>query len=48
MEDTYAYKGWLNSDFFWKRVGAFIGYGIVVAIIYYLVLFLLLLGLSYL
>lgn len=25
-KDTYSYKGWLNSDFFWKRALAVMGY----------------------
>ena len=24
--DTYSYKGWLNSDSFWKRAFAILGY----------------------
>lgn len=29
MEDTYSYKGWLNSDSFLKRAFAVYGYGFV-------------------
>ena len=28
-EETYSYKGWLNSDSFVKRVFAIMGYGIM-------------------
>jgi hypothetical protein len=28
-EDTHSYKGWLNSDSFWKRAVAVFGYNIV-------------------
>ena len=28
-EDTYSYKGWLNSDRFIKRAFAVLGYGIM-------------------
>lgn len=36
LEDTYSYKGWLNSDSFWKRVWAIYGYGVVATAIIYL------------
>ena len=28
QEDTHSYKGWLNSDSFWKRALAVLGYGV--------------------
>jgi len=28
-EDTHSYKGWLNSDSFWKRAFAVFGYSVV-------------------
>ena len=28
--DTYSYKGWLNSDNFWKRAFAIVGYSYAV------------------
>jgi hypothetical protein len=28
-QDTYSYKGWLNSDFFWKRIMAVYGHYIL-------------------
>ncbi len=28
-EETYSYKGWLNSDSFLKRVLAIMGYGAI-------------------
>ena len=28
-EDTYSYRGWLNSDNFWKRVVGIWGYMMV-------------------
>jgi len=31
-EDTYSYKGWLFSDFFYKRALAVLGYHIVAQI----------------
>ena len=32
--DTYSYKGWMNSDFFWKRVfGVMYYYGIASVIV---------------
>ena len=43
-EDTYSYKGWLNSDTFLKRAFAIYGYmmvaGLIVAIPFYIILFL--------
>jgi hypothetical protein len=32
-EDTYSYKGWLNSDSFMKRAFAIYGYGLVAGLI---------------
>tara|TARA_Y100000310_G_C20233185_1_gene601218 strand:+ start:99 stop:299 length:201 start_codon:yes stop_codon:yes gene_type:complete len=32
-EDTYSYKGWLNSDSFMKRAFAIYGYGIIPGLI---------------
>ena len=32
-EDTYSYKGWLNSDSFMKRAFAVYGYGLVAGLI---------------
>lgn len=29
LKDTHSYKGWLNSDSFWKRVWAIYGYGAI-------------------
>jgi len=28
-DETYSYKGWLNSDFFIKRVFGVIGYALI-------------------
>ena len=35
-EDTYSYKGWLNSDHFLKRAFAILGYGSVATLILYI------------
>ena len=45
-DDTYSYRGWLNSDSFLKRAFAIIGYNIVAQIIISvaLVLFFMVLG----
>lgn len=32
-EETYSYKGWLNSDSFLKRAFAIYGYSLVAALI---------------
>ncbi len=32
-KDTYSYKGWLNSDSFWKRAFAIYGYSTVAAMV---------------
>lgn len=38
-EDTYSYKGWLNSDFIWKRALAVLGhYALAALSIYVLVI----------
>ncbi len=37
-EDTYSYKGWLNSDSFLKRAFAIMGYQSVAILIVYGVL----------
>ncbi|MEM4625502.1 MAG: hypothetical protein QXJ28_01935 [Candidatus Pacearchaeota archaeon] len=34
-EDTYSYKGWLNSDSFLKRAFAIAGYNMVAVLIIY-------------
>jgi hypothetical protein len=34
-EETYSYKGWLNSDSFWKRSLAVVGYSFVGTFIIY-------------
>jgi len=34
-EDTYSYKGWLNSDSFLKRAFAVFGYSLIPALIFY-------------
>ena len=43
-EDTYSYKGWLNSDVFLKRAFAVYGYaavaGLIIAVPLYLIFFL--------
>ena len=31
--DTHSYKGWLNSDSFWKRAFAILGYSTVAGLI---------------
>lgn len=39
--DTHSYKGWLNSDSFWKRAFAILGYstvaGLIVSIPFYII-----------
>ena len=44
-EDTYSYKGWLNSDRFLKRAFACLGYqmvaGLIIAIPFYAIMFIL-------
>jgi len=42
-EETYSYKGWLNSDSFWKRALAVVGYSFVGTFIIYGVLIILIL-----
>lgn len=41
--DTHSYKGWLNSDSFWKRAFAILGYNsaasFLIAIPFYLIMF---------
>lgn len=41
-EDTYSYKGWLNSDKFLKRAFAIYGYmlvaGLIIAIPFYIII----------
>lgn len=39
MKDTHSYKGWLNSDFFWKRAVAIYGYAMATGITAYLLAF---------
>lgn len=34
-EDTYSYKGWLNSDSFLKRAFAVFGYSLISTLIIY-------------
>jgi len=34
-EDTYSYKGWLNSDSFLKRAFAVFGYSLIPVLILY-------------
>lgn len=41
-EDTYSYKGWLNSDSFWKRAFAISYYSAVGQLTFILILVLLL------
>ena len=42
-EDTYSYKGWLNSDSFFKRVFAVLGYNmlgsLIIMIPFYILMF---------
>ena len=42
-EDTYSYKGWLNSDSFFKRMLAIMGYSMVGGMLIYAAMFALLL-----
>ena len=37
-EDTYSYKGWLNSDSFFKRAFAVLGYSWLATMIIYVIL----------
>ena len=37
-EDTYSYKGWLNSDKFLKRAFAVYGYSIVAGLVISLII----------
>jgi len=34
-KDTHNYKGWLNSDNFWKRAFAIFGYSLIPMLIIY-------------
>lgn len=34
-KDTYSYKGWLVSDYFWKRALAIFGYHMAITAIIY-------------
>lgn len=47
-KDQYAYKGWLNSDFFWKRCAAVVGYYFVGSMIigFCVVVFFVVLGIA--
>jgi len=38
-KDTYNYKGWLVSDYFFKRLLAFTGYTIIISLIWGLFMF---------
>ena len=40
-QDNHAYKGWLNSDSFWKRALATYGYAFVGNIIIFIPIFIL-------
>jgi len=40
--DTYSYKGWLNSDSFWKRAFGIFGYYLAATLAIYIVLMILL------
>ncbi len=48
--DTYSYKGWLNSDSFWKRAFAIYGYmlvaGLVITIPIYIIMFAVIFGVA--
>jgi hypothetical protein len=50
-EDTYSYKGWLNSDKFLKRAFAIYGYmmvaGLIIAIPFYIIMFLIMIMFSF-
>lgn len=37
--DTYSYKGWLNSDHFWKRAVAIWGYSIALTLAVWFIFF---------
>ncbi len=45
-EDTYSYKGWLNSDKFLKRAFAIYGYSIVASLIIMIPFFIIILIIS--
>ncbi len=40
-EDSYSYRGWLTSDFFWKRMLGVVGYNFLGALVIYACFFLL-------
>jgi len=42
-KDTYSYKGWLNSDNFFKRAFAIFGYNLVPTLIVYILVYILIL-----
>lgn len=44
--DTYSYKGWLNSDSFWKRAFGIFGYYLVASLVISLILIIALMVLS--
>jgi hypothetical protein len=44
--DTHSYKGWLNSDSFWKRSLAVLGYNTVGKLLIYIPILILILILS--
>jgi hypothetical protein len=39
VDDTHRYRGWLNSDHFWRRAVANVGYNFVGGLIIGLVIF---------
>ncbi|HHH12480.1 MAG TPA: hypothetical protein ENJ77_01235 [Candidatus Moranbacteria bacterium] len=40
-KDTYGYRGWLVSDYFWKRAFAAFGYVLAAQVVVYVFLYLL-------
>jgi hypothetical protein len=37
--DTYSHKGWLQSDYFWKRALGVFGYQLAIAAVIYAIIF---------
>lgn len=37
-KDTHRYKGWLNSDSFWKRAFAILGYSTLASLVLWIAL----------
>jgi len=51
-KETYSYKGWLNSDNFYKRAFAIFGYSLIPILLFYgaiaaLVIIVIILGLAF-